>query len=392
MTSTATRHAPLGVVVLAFAAFIALGMPDGLLGVAWPSIRAGFGLPLDAAGALVSASVAGYLTASFLSETLMARLGVGGVLAASCALTGAGLVGYTLAPHWGVMVALGVATGLGAGAIDAGLNTYAATHFSAGVMQWLHASYGVGITLGPVLMTAALTSLNAWQVGYAVVARVQVVLAGCFALTLPRWSHPTAPTHEAASAPLTLRAALGHGRVWVSGGLFFLYTGCEVGLGLWAYSLLTEARGVEPALAGLLAGGYWAMFTVGRVVAGLYANQLSPRRLVQGSLLLAALGAAGLAWNPAPWANVVAVAVIGLAIAPVFPALMSDTQARVGSALTAHTIGLQMALGGLGAALIPSLLGVLAGQMSLEVVPLSLTGLFVAQVGGLALAARLSPR
>src|SRR4030042_9398 len=137
------QYPKIGLVLLAYVAFIALGMPDGLLGVAWPSIRAGFSVPLDAVGLLLSAAVAGYLTSSFLSGPLIARLGVGNVLAASCAMTGAGLIGYTLAPAWWMMVLIGVVAGLGAGAIDAGLNTYVAAYFGEGLMQWLHACYGI---------------------------------------------------------------------------------------------------------------------------------------------------------------------------------------------------------------------------------------------------------
>ena len=128
----------ISLVILSYVAFIALGMPDGLLGVAWPSIRAGFSLPLEAVGMLLTASVTGYMTSSFLSGPLVTRLGVGRVLAASCALTGVGLIGYTLVPEWWMMVLLGVMAGLGAGAIDAGLNTYVAAHFGEGLMQWLH--------------------------------------------------------------------------------------------------------------------------------------------------------------------------------------------------------------------------------------------------------------
>ena len=159
------QHPRIGVILLAFIAFVALGLPDGLLGVGWPSIRAGFSIPLDAIGLFLTTVVAGYTTSSFLSGFLLARMGVGRMLAASCFLTGFALIGYTVVPEWWMMVALGVFAGLGAGAIDAGLNTYVAAHFGEGLMQWLHASWGVGITIGPILMTFGLTSLNTWRFG-----------------------------------------------------------------------------------------------------------------------------------------------------------------------------------------------------------------------------------
>ena len=132
------QYPKIGLVILAYVAFIALGMPDGLMGVAWPSIRVSFSIPLDAVGMLLSTSVAGYMTSSFLSRPLIARLGAGRVLVASCAMTGMGLIGYTLVPAWWMMVSLGLIAGLGAGAIDAGLNTYVASNFGEGLMQWLH--------------------------------------------------------------------------------------------------------------------------------------------------------------------------------------------------------------------------------------------------------------
>ena len=169
-----------GILLLAYVAFISLGLPDGLLGVGWPSIRASFALPLDALGILLIATMAGYLASSFLSGLLVSRLGVGRLLAISCALTGAGLIGYTLAPAWWVMVCLGVIAGLGAGAIDAGLNTYVAANFGEGLMQWLHASFGIGVTLGPVIMTTGLNFFNTWRFGYTVVGVAQIALAVCF--------------------------------------------------------------------------------------------------------------------------------------------------------------------------------------------------------------------
>ena len=379
---TTKNYSKLSLILLAYVAFIALGMPDGLLGVAWPSIRAGFSIPLDALGMLLAAAVIGYMTSSFLSGTLISRMGVGNLLALSCALTGSALVGYTLVPTWWMMVALGVFAGLGAGAIDAGLNTYVAAHFGEGLMQWLHASYGIGITLGPIIMTLALTNLDSWRVGYRVVGGFQFFMAACFVLTLSLWNaRDDAPKESEPEKKLTdyntpMGETMRQTKVWLSVLLFFLYVGAEVTLGTWAYSLLTESRGVPPQIAGFWAGSYWATFTIGRILAGVYAKRMGINTLVQGGVVLAFIGAILLWWNPSESVNLLAVALMGFAVAPVFPAMMSGTSARVGDHFAANTIGMQMAAAGLGTAIIPSLIGVLARQTSLEVVPICLVILF----------------
>jgi fucose permease len=371
------QHPKLGLVLLAYIAFIALGMPDGLLGVGWPSIRASFSIPLDAIGMLLAASVAGYMTASFLNGPLISRFGVGPVLAGRCALTGVALIGYTLVPQWWMMVLLGIFAGLGAGAIDAGLNTFAAMHFSEGLMQWLHASWGVGVTLGPIIMTIALTTMDSWQVGYRIVGVFQLALAVCFMLTLGMWVQKDLPEGSQEPKRLTdyktpMLETLRQPRVWLSAMLFFLYVGAETSLGTWTYSLLTESRGVSTAMAGFFAGSYWATFTVGRVMAGLFAKRIGVHLLVLGGLGGALLGAGLLIWNPSEVANVLAVSLIGLSIAPIFPAMMSGTRLRVGDHFAANTIGMQMAATGFGAAVIPSLMGILARRISLEVIPICL--------------------
>ncbi len=383
----------LGLVLLAFIAFVALGLPDGLLGVGWPSIRTGFAIPLDAIGMLLTASVAGYMTSSFLSGFLLSRVGVGRVLAASCFLTGLALIGYTVIPAWWMMVLLGVFAGLGAGAIDAGLNTYVASHFSEGIMQWLHACWGIGITIGPIIMTLGLTNLNTWRFGYRVVGVFQLVLAVGFALTLRMWSRNGAPAANEGEKRLTdyktpMGETLRQPRVWLSVLLFVLYVGAEGGLGTWTYSLLTESRGVDTLLAGFFAGSYWFTFTIGRIVAGLFAKRAGVDKLVLGGLAGALLGAALLVWNPSEMANVVAVAVIGLSIAPIFPALTSGTRTRVGDHLAANTIGMQMAATGFGMAFIPSLMGVLARRVSLEIIPVMLLAVYALVLGVYLLAMR----
>ncbi len=364
-----------GLILLAYIAFISLGLPDGLLGVAWPSIRTDFKLPLDSLGLLFMATTTGYLTSSFLSGRIMARLGVGGLLASSCALTGAGLIGYTLAPAWWIMVALGIVAGLGAGAIDAGLNTYIAANHGEGLMQWLHASFGVGITLGPIIMTAGLNLFGAWRVGYVVVGTAQLTLALCFALTASRWKQAPQAEHEAqrlTDYKTPLRETLRRPAVWLSMALFFVYVGIEIGLGQWVYTLLTESRHIAPQVAGLIAGSYWGTFTLGRVLAGLYAKRLGVNTLVRLSLLGALLGAVLLWWNPSETISLLGVVIVGFAVAPIFPAMVSGTRARVGSQYAANTIGMQIGAAGLGGALLPGLAGVLARQISLEVIPVYL--------------------
>jgi fucose permease len=178
-----------------------------------------------------------------------------------------------------------------------------------------------------------------------------------------------------------LRETLLQPRVWLSLLLFFLYTGSEVTLGTWAYTLLTESRGVPPEAAGLLVGSYWAMFTVGRLIAGVFAKKIGVYKLVMSGLVVALIGAGLLWWNPASATNLVAVGVIGFAIAPIFPGLVSETGQRVGPRFAANTIGMQISTGALGMALIPSLVGVLAESISLEVIPVCLTFLFAALIG-----------
>lgn len=366
---------PLGLITLIFLSFIALGMPDGLLGVGWPTIRADFGIPLDAIGWLLFSVMSGYLASSFFSGELLKRWRVGKVLIVSCLITGAGLIGYTLVSSWWMMVALGVLAGLGAGAIDSGLNAYVADNFGPGLMQWLHASYGIGVTSGPLVMTYFLSQFNAWRPGCVLVGGFQLLLAFTFWLTLPMWQSKGANSgeHDEEPYPASQKASvwqtIAHPTAWIGFVLFFLYTGSEVTVGTWTYSLLTEARGVQPEFAGLFAGSYWFMFTIGRILAGLVTRKLDIRRLVLICFSAALLGAALLLWNPFALSELVAVGVIGFAFAPIFPGLVSGTLARVGRTHMDNAIGIQMAFASLGGTALTSLVGLAARRWGLEVMP-----------------------
>lgn len=382
LSSLSIKQRKMGLVLLAYIAFISLGLPDGLLGVAWPSVRQTFSLPLDALGLWLAGGVTGYLTASFLNGYFISRIGVGGLLAASCATTGIALIAYTQVPAWWMIIAFGVMAGLGAGAIDAGLNTYIAAHYGEGWMQWLHASYGIGVTLGPLIMTTGLNLSGTWRVGYMAVGAAQLVLAACFGLTIKFWSQPAFTTDAAPQQKLTdyktpLTETLRQPTAWLSILMFFLYTGMELLLGHWGYTLLTESRGIAPSVAGWWAGGYWGMFTVGRILAGLITRHLSLDRLVQTSLILAAVGAGLVWWNPTSLLCLIGIALTGFAIAPIFPGLVSGTSRRVNMQHTANTIGMQIGAAGLGGAVLPGVAGWLAEQFSLEVIPAYLMGLIV---------------
>ena len=371
-----------GLILLAFIAFIALGMPDGLLGVGWPSIRSDFSIPLDSMGMILFTATLGYLTSSFLNGKMISRFGVGGVLAASCALTGLTLVGYSLAPSWWFMVALGLTAGLGAGAIDAGLNTYVAANFNEGLMQWLHASYGIGVTLSPLIMTFAVSSLNSWRLGYDIVGGFQIFLAICFFFSLPLWktekkASGTEETKKLTDYKTSYWETFGQPRVWLSFLLFFFYCGAEVSLGAWAYTLLTESRGIAPALAGLLTGSYWAFFTVGRFSAGIYTRRIKLHTLIYSSILLAMVGVTLLWWNPSDTISLIGIALTGLAIAPIFPGLMSGTSERVQPRFAANTIGMEMSAAGIGSAAGPAVVGILAKNTTLEIIPVCLFVLFI---------------
>lgn len=363
------RHSIL-LVGLAYLSFVSLGLPDGLNGVAWPSIRAYFDLPLNALGTLLVMFTAGYLASSFCSGRLLSLMGLGRLLALSCAATAMSLIGYALTPVWWVMVALGVTAGLGAGAIDSGLNTFAATQFSTRMVNWLHACYGVGAATGPLIMTGVLAAHHPWQRGYALVGIWQLLLAACFGLTTRWWpkrseserlSSGTVTRHSNAS---TLKLPV----MWMSIAVFSLYTGIEAATGVWAYTLFTESRGVPMTTAGLWVSIYWGGLAVGRLLGGVAVSFASADRLLRWCVAGMALGAAVIWADAASLLNFLGLGLIGFSSAPVFPLLIATTPGRLGSAHTSNAIGFQIGAAVLGQSLLPAFAGVLAGRLGLEVI------------------------
>jgi fucose permease len=350
--------------VLAYLGFAAIGLPDGLLGVAAPSMRAQFGIAPGEIGVLLAAFTAGYLAASFASGRLLGRFGVGPVLVWSCVATGVSLFGYATAPHWAVLLAWAPLSGLGAGAIDAGLNTFAATRHGVRTLNWLHACYGVGVTLGPLVMGAVLVAGRPWTTGYVAVGAAQLVLALAFAVTRRHWP-PPAEHHEGggiATAVATLRAP----RVLAGVLTFATYTGIEAAAGVWAYSLFTTSRGVSEGVAAACVAAYWASFTVGRFLLGFLAERVPLRAFLRGAIATMVAGAAVL-WLAPGLLGLAGLVLLGVGCAPVFPSLMSATPARVGGAHAANAIGFQICGATVGQSALPALVGALAASRGFEV-------------------------
>lgn len=373
--SPAASRRPL-LALLAFLAFISLGLPDGLLGVAWPSMRETFGVPLDALGLLAAVQTAGYLTSSFLSGRLLRVMPIGTVLALSTLAAAAALLGFAVTPAWPLLLAFGFLAGLGGGAVDAGLNAYGARHFSARTLNWLHAFFGVGTTLGPLIVTAVLGSGNVWRWSYVIVGSAQLALALTFFLTRRRWVQGPPGQESAAPVPAArTRDTLRRPAVWLGMLTFFLYTGVEAVTAQWSYSLLTLGRGVPEAAAGLFVSLYWGSLMVGRILFGAVAHRVPLVSTLRGCLLGSVAGALLFWLEPTRPLSVAGLMMIGFFLAPIFASLISLTPGRVGQAHADSAIGFQVAAAGLGGAALTALVGVLSRWGGLELIGASVAGL-----------------
>src|SRR6185503_6893029 len=240
----------------------------------WPSVREHFRLQQRDLGLVFIGAGCGYFVSSAFAGRLMQSWGIGVLLAASTALVAASALGFAIAPVWHVFAACALFHGLGSGAIDAGLNNFVAHNFSAKYMNWLHACYSFGAATGPLLMTAVLSSGATWRVGYIALAIPLSLLSLVFTATRGRWAVGKADT--ANSAPVTtatMADVLRHSTVWLQLLIFFVYTGLEITVGQWSFTLLTESRGIQPHIAGAWVGVYWGAIGLGRVLFGFVVDR-----------------------------------------------------------------------------------------------------------------------
>ena len=277
--------------IVAFLSFIVLGLPDGMLGVAWPSMSATFHIPLGSLGILMAGFTGGYVLTTALIGFVVVRVGYAVVMIGSAASLALGSIVLALAPGVVAAIVATVFLGSGAGLLDGGLNAYGAAFFRPRDLNWLHAFYGIGAALGPAIMTPMIVSGPGWRGGYVVVASVSAITLVLFFLTRRFWNRDVPGSAEGSgedrSEVSADRAFLPPGRLRVIGlgsvAIFFLYTGLEVVAGQWAYSLFTIERGVSAARAGTWVGLYWAALTVGRIVFGWVSERVATTIILRGA-------------------------------------------------------------------------------------------------------------
>jgi fucose permease len=377
---------------LSYLAFVSLGLPDGLLGVAWPSIRASFHLPLDSLGALLVATTIGYVSSAFASGRLLSLFGLGELLAASCLATSLSLLGYAWAPAWAVMVPLGLLAGLGAGAIDACLNTYVATNHSARMLHLIHACYGLGTTAGPMIMTQVLMAHRPWQRGYQIVGVAQLALAACFATTRSLWppaKGDNSSSSTAAGAPIA--ATLRLGAAWLAIAAFFFYVGIEASAGAWTYTLLSEGRGITMEIAGWGVGLFWGGLMAGRIVVGVFRIPLSLHQLLRLAICGCAVACGLVVLDLGQAATLFGLAALGFCCGPIFSGLVATTPLRLGAAHTANAVGFQIAAAALGQSLLPTTFGIVADARGIRVLPYLMLGSTLALFAVYELLAAVAP-
>ena len=351
-----------------YMSFISLGLPDGLLGAAWPSMVPELSAPVSFAGVIFIIISVGTVISSLLSQRLNLRFGPGKVTAFSVAMTAAALFGFASSRSIWQLCLWAVPYGLGAGSVDACLNNYVALHYASRHMSWLHCMWGIGASVGPYIMGAVLSAGQHWSTGYQCIGILQAALTALLLLSLPLWKQDGQRPEEKA-APLSLRQILAIPGAKPLLLAFFCYCALEQTMGLWAGSYLALYRGFTPEQAAGFAGLFFLGITLGRALNGFLTMRFSDSFLTRAGFVIITLGIAAVL---TPWGDTTALAglvLVGLGCAPVYPCIIHATPARFGAERSQAVIGILMAGAYLGNCLMPPLFGLIANHISIGLLP-----------------------
>ena len=362
-----------------YLAFISLGLPDSLLGSAWPTMYPVLGVPVSYAGILSMIISFGTIISSLQSDRLTRRLGAGKVTAISVGMTAAALFGFSISHQFWMLCLWAIPYGLGAGSVDAALNNYVALHYKSRHMSWLHCMWGVGTTVGPVVMGAALSGGMGWNSGYRYIALFQIVLTAVLVFSLPLWQTRSgdAASEESVPQALSLRQVVALPGAKEILLCFFCYCGLETTAGLWASSYLTLAKGVSAGTAASFASLFYIGITIGRAASGFLTMKFNDTQMIRLGEGILAVGVAALLLPGPQWFALAGLVLAGLGCAPIYPSVIHSTPDHFGADKSQAVIGIQMACAYVGNLAMPPLFGLLANNITPALFPLYLLALLL---------------
>ena len=352
-----------------YLSFISLGLPDALLGAAWPTMSVEFGVPISYAGIVSIIISLGTIISSLFSDRVTRRFGPGKVTAVSVMMTAVALTGFSFSGNYWLLCLWAIPYGLGAGGVDAALNNYVALHYASRHMSWLHCMWGLGASVGPYIMGFALTRNLGWSGGYWIIAIVQILLSCAILLSLPLWKNPTAKSEKIASEPLSMKqifAIPGAKEVVIA---FFCYCGLEQTAGLWASSYLVLKDGLDPERAASLASLFYIGITAGRAASGFLTYKFNDTNMIRIGEAVLAVGVIVMLLPMGYIATMAGLILVGLGCAPIYPSVIHSTPEHFGAENSQAVVGVQMASAYVGCLLLPPLFGIIANHISATWLP-----------------------
>ncbi len=361
--------------IIIYISFISLGLPDALLGSAWPIMYSEFGVPVSYAGVISMIIAGGTIISSLLSDRLTLKLGTGKVTAISVAMTAIALLGFSVSDSFWQLCLWAVPYGLGAGSVDASLNNYVALHYSSRHMSWLHCMWGIGAAAGPYIMGYVLSGGQLWNAGYRCIGILQVVLTAVLLCSLKVWKGRQSSVQngtEPVTKPLSLKEILhipGAKEVMIT---FFCYCALEQTAGLWASSYLALYKGVPEETAAFFGSMFYIGITIGRALNGFLTIKFTDTQLIRMGHILIAAGIAAMLLPMGEIVSLTGLILIGLGCAPIYPCVIHSTPAHFGAEKSQALIGVQMASAYVGTCLMPPLFGLIANHITVALLPVYL--------------------
>ena len=368
----------LGIIYLSF---ISLGLPDALLGAAWPNMYPEFQVPVSFAGMISMIIAFGTIISSLQSDRLTKRFGTGKVPAVSVGITALALFGFSISHNFILLCLWAIPYGLGAGSVDASLNNYVALHYASKHMSWLHCMWGIGATLGPYIMGAALTGGATWNTGYRMISVLQILLTAVLIFSLPKWEKQNADSEkDALEKALSLKEILAIPGAKAIMLCFFCYCAIEQTTMLWASSYLNLAKDVDAKTAASFAGMFCIGITIGRGINGFIAMKLKDRQMIRMGQAIILTGIIVMLLPFGQTVSLIGFSLIGLGCAPIYPCIIHSTPEHFGAERSQAIIGVQMASAYIGTCLMPPLFGLIANHISIRLLPFYLLILLVLMV------------